>query len=74
MSLGDFFEDHGTGILVAVGVMLCIGFVGYCTYCSWAEQDAAETVILRDGNQSYACVVSRVDKTPHNCKPIVEAK
>lgn len=66
----SFFEDHAVGIVTAVMVILAIGFIGYCTYCVWADNDAGESVILRDGNQSYSCVVSRVDQTPHDCKPI----
>lgn len=74
MSFVDFVEDYGVVILLVVVVILAIGFVGYLCYCGWAENDAGESVILRDGSQSYACVVSRVDKTPHDCKPIKEAK
>lgn len=74
MSLEDFVEDYGVVILLVVVVMLGIGFVGYLCYCGWAENDAGESVILRDGNQSYACTVSRVDKTPHDCHPVKEAK
>lgn len=70
----SFFEDHYVGIVTAVMVILAIGFIGYCCYYGWADGDAGESVVLRDGSQSYACVVSRVDKTPHNCKPIKEAK
>ena len=69
MSLVDFVEDYGVVILLVVVVMLSIGFIGYVCYCGWAE-DAGRSVVLRDGSQSYACVVSRVEKTPHDCKPI----
>lgn len=74
MSFVDFVADYSVDILLVVVVILGIGFVGYLCYYGWAENDAGESVILRDGNQSYSCVVSRVDKTPHSCKPIVEAK
>lgn len=74
MSLEDFFEEHGIGITIAVGVILFIGFTCYCGYCIWADNDAGESVVLRDGRQSYACVVSRVNRTPHDCKPIKDVK
>lgn len=74
MSLEDFFEDHGGTIAIVVGVILFIGFIGYLFYCGWAENDAGESVVLRDGSQSYACTVSRVNHTPHDCKPIEGAK
>lgn len=74
MSFVDFVGDYGVVILLVVVEILLIGFFGFLCYCGWAENDAGESVVLRDGSQSYSCVVSRVDKTPHNCKPIVEGK
>lgn len=74
MSFEDFFEDHGLTIVIAVGVILFICFVGFIGYYGWAEQDTAETIVMHDGSQSYACTVSRVNQTPHDCKPIKDAK
>lgn len=71
MSIEDFFEDHGLDIAIAVGVILFIGFVGFVGYYGWVEEDTAETIVMHDGSQSYACTVNRIDHTPHDCKPIV---
>lgn len=71
--LMNFFEDHGLTILITVGVILFIGLVGFVGYYGWVEEDTAETIVMHDGSQFYACVVSRVDKTPHDCKPIKTA-
>lgn len=65
-------EDCAGPIVTVVGVMLVIGFIVFCVYCGWAEEDASETIIMHDGSQSYACVVSRVNQKPHQCKPIKE--
>ena len=72
-NIGDFFEDHGVGITIAVCVILFIGFTGYCCNGILEEKDTAETIILHNGSQSYACVASQGDQTPHNCNPIKEA-
>lgn len=74
MSFEDFFEDYGGAIIITVGVILFVGLIGFACYCGWAENDAGESVILRDGSQSYSCTVSRVDQIPHDCKPIKEGK
>lgn len=74
MSFEDFLVDYGEAILITVGVILFIGLVGFVGYHGWVEEDTAETIVMHDGNQSYGCTVSRVDKTPHDCKPIKEGK
>lgn len=67
-------DDCAVRIVTVVGVILIIGMIVFCVYCGWAEEDAAETIILHDGSQSYACVVSRIYQTPHRCKPIKDTK
>ena len=74
MSFEDFLEDYGEAISITVGVILFIGIIGFACYCSWEEEDTAETIIMSGGDQSYACTVSRVDQTPHDCKPVKEEK
>lgn len=56
-----------------VGVLLVIGWLGFCGYYIWAE-NTAESIVVHDGSQSYACEVSRTDQTPHQCRPIKDAK
>ena len=68
--LRDFFEDHFVTVVMAI---IVIGYIGFCIYCVCTSGDAGESVVLRDGGQSYACTVSRVYKTPHDCKPIKTA-
>ena len=57
-------------IAVAVTAMLFLVFFGYI---SWAEA-TADTIILRDDGQSYACQTSRISPAPHNCKPVKEKR
>jgi hypothetical protein len=32
------------------------------------------TIIMRDGNQSYACTISDISPTPYDCKPIEDTE
>lgn len=68
----DFFEDHGVGITFTVGIMLFIGFTGWCCYGIWEEENTAETIVMHNGSKSYACVVSRANQTLHDCHPVKE--
>lgn len=70
----DYLDDHSVGIVNVIGVLIVIGYVVYCGYGIWEEENTAETIILHDGSQSYACEVSRGDQTPHECNPIKDAK
>lgn len=73
MSIDDI-EDHFVTIVTVVGVMLLIGSIVFLGYSIWEEEATAETIILHDGSQSYACEVSRTNQKPHQCKPIKEKK
>lgn len=59
-------EDIAIPIVIVAGML----FLGSIVYCGYVE-DAAETIVVHDGNQSYACEVNRINKTPHDCKPII---
>ena len=48
-------------------------FIVFCV-CTWEEVTTARTIIMRDGNQSYACTVSDISLAPHDCNPIEDAK
>lgn len=60
-------EDIAIQIVIVVGML----FLGSIVYCSYVAESTAETIVMHDGNQSYACEVNRINKTPHDCKPIV---
>ena len=69
MSIGDRIET----IVIAVAVMIAfIAFIAFGYIC-WAEA-TADTIILRDDGQSYACQTSRISPAPHNCKPVKEKR
>ena len=42
--------------------------------CVWEEATTARTIITRDGSQSYACTISDISPTPHDCKPIKDTE
>lgn len=48
-------------------------FIVFCV-CIWEEVTTARTIIMRDGNQSYACTVSDISPAPHDCNPIEDTK
>lgn len=54
--------------LIAVVILIIAIILG--TYVS----EHTQTVILHSDTDDYACTVSPLDTTPHNCKPIEEAK
>lgn len=53
MSIEDWIEK----IAVAVAVMFFVIFIAFIGYICWAEA-TADTIILRDDGQSYACQTS----------------
>ena len=71
-SIVDRIDDHFVGIVSVVGAIIAIGVFGYFVYSICEVNTTTETIILHDGNQSYACEVSRGYQTPHNCNPIKE--
>lgn len=60
-------DDKAETLAVAAVVL----FFALVAYFGWAEA-TADTIILRDGSQSYACQTSRISPAPHNCKPVTE--
>ena len=61
-------------ILAIVAVVLFAAVVSaFAVWAGWSET-TAETVILRDDGQSYACQTSRISPAPHNCKPVKEKR
>lgn len=66
----DIAETVLAGLVaVAVAAIFTTFFV-----CVWKEETTARTIITRDGSQSYACTISDISPTPHDCKPIKDTK
>ena len=66
----DIAESLLTRLMtVAVAAIFVIFCVGIC-------KDAAtsRTIIVRDGNQSYACTISDISPTPSDCEPIEDTE
>lgn len=55
-----------TVAVAAIFTILCV--------CIWKDVTTARTIILREGNQSYACTISDIRQTPSDCKPIEDAE
>jgi hypothetical protein len=66
-------EDWIGKIGITVEVMFFAILIYYIGYAGWAE-DTADTIILRDDGQSYACQTSSISPAPHNCKPAKEKR
>lgn len=62
-------EDMIDAVVVSFSaIFMVIGFIGYIG----CAVETADTIILRDDGQSYACQTSRISPAPHNCKPVKE--
>lgn len=59
-----------TGLMVMAAAAI---FIFFCV-CIWKEVTTERTIIMRDGNQSYACTISDISSTPYDCKPIEDTK
>jgi len=66
-------DDKAETLAVAAAVLFFVLFFALVAYFGWAEA-TADTIILRDGSQSYACQTSRISPAPHNCKPVKEKR
>lgn len=69
MSIEDWIGKIG----ITVEVMFFAILIYYIGYAGWTE-DTADTIILRDDGQSYACQTSRSSPAPHNCKSVKEKR
>lgn len=66
----DIAENLLIGLMAVTAAAI---FIVFCV-CTWEEVTTARTIIMRDGNQSYACTVSDISLAPHDCNPIEDAK
>ena len=61
-------------ILAIVAVVLFAAVVSaFAVWACWSEA-TADTIVIHDGSQSYACEVSQINQAPHRCKPIEDAE
>ena len=58
-------------ISIAAAVLFSVLFFAFIVCIGWAGAKA-ETIIVHDGSQSYACQTSKISQAPYNCKPIKE--
>ena len=54
------------GAAAAILIVFCV--------CRWKDVTTDRTIIMRGGNQSYACEISDISPTPYDCKPIEDAE
>lgn len=69
----DWLDIAGTLLIGLVAVAVAAIFTIFCVFI-WEEVTTARTIITRDGSQSYACTISDISPTPHDCKPIEDTK
>lgn len=66
----DIAENLLIGLMVVAVAAAFILTFG----CVWKAETTSRTIIMRDGNQSYACTISDISPTPYDCKPIEDAE
>lgn len=66
-------NDKAETLAVAAAVLFFMLFFALVAYFGWAEA-TADTIILHDDGQSYACQTSRITPAPHDCKPVKEKR
>lgn len=68
------WSDIADNLLIGLMVLAVAAiFIVFCV-CTWKEVTTEKTIIMRDGNQSYACTISDISPTPYDCKPIEDTK
>lgn len=65
----DIAENLLIGLMAVAAAAI---FIVFCV-CVWKDATTSRTIIVRDGNQSYACTISDISPTPYDCKPIEDA-
>lgn len=63
-------ENRTETISVAIVAMFIIAAIAVFGYV----ETTADTIILHDDGQAYACQTSRITPAPHNCKPVKEKR
>lgn len=66
----DIAENLLIGLMVVAAAAI---FIVFC-FCTWKDVTTERTIIMRDGNQSYACTISGISPTPYDCKPIEDTE
>jgi hypothetical protein len=66
----DIAENLLIGLMVVAVAAAFILTFG----CVWKAETTSRTIIMRDGNQSYACTISDISPTPYDCKPIEDTE
>lgn len=69
----DFMDIAENLLIGLMAVAAAAIFTIFCV-CIWKEVTTEKTIIMRDGNQSYACTISDISPTPHDCKPIEDTE
>lgn len=66
----DIAENLLIGLMAVAAAAI---FIVICV-CVWKGVMTERTIIMRDGNQSYACSISDISPTPYDCKPIEDTE
>lgn len=66
----DIAENLLIGLVVVSAAAI---FIVFCV-CVWKDVTTERTIIMRDGNQSYACSISDISPNPYDCKPIEDTE
>lgn len=68
------WPDIAENLLIRLMVVAAAAIFTIFCVCIWKDATTSRTIILREGNQSYACTISDISQTPSDCKPIEDAE
>lgn len=66
----DIAENLLIGLMAVAAAAI---FIIFCVF-TWKDVTTERTIIMRGGNQSYACTISDISPTPYDCKSIEDTE
>ena len=66
--------DIAENLLIGLMAVAAAAMLTFFCFCVWKDVTTERTIIMRDGNQSYACTISDISPDPSDCKPIEDTE
>lgn len=55
-------------------VVLIVGIIGISLFAVWFGSDQYSVIVTDQNGVKYSCIENKLNKTPHECKPVKEMK